>query len=48
MLQKCSEQPDILSEANLAVREGLIILMYSKTYDVLKANEARQIIFSEG
>ena len=39
-----SEQPDILSEANLAVVERLVILMYSNTCDVLKVNEAMQII----
>ena len=48
MFLHLSEQPDILSEANLAVLERLAILMYSKTYDVLKVNEAMQIIFSQG
>ena len=43
-----SEQPDILSEANLAVLDRLVILMYGKTCDVLKVNEAMQIIFSQG
>ena len=48
MFLHLSEQPDILSEANLAVLERLLILMYSKTCDVLKVNEAMQIIFSQG
>ena len=45
MFLHLSEQPDILSEANLAVLERLVILMYSKTCDVLKV---MQIIFGEG
>ena len=48
MFLHLSEQPDILSEVNLAVLERLVILMYSETCDVLKVNEARQIIFSQG
>ena len=48
MFLHLSEQPDILSEANLVVLERLVILMYIKTCDVLKVNEAMQIIFSEG
>ena len=43
-----SEQPDILSEANLAVLERLVILIYSTTCDVLKVNKAMQTIFSQG
>ena len=39
MFHHLSEQPDILSEANLAVLELLVILMYSKTM---------QAIFSQG
>ena len=38
------EQPAIHSEDNLAVLERLVILMYSKTCDVLKVNEAMQIM----
>ena len=48
MFLHLSEQPDILSEANLAVLERLVILMYSKTCDVLKVNAAMLIIFGEG
>ena len=48
VLLHLSEQPDLLLEANLAVLERLVILMYSKTCDVLKVNGAMQIIFSQG
>ena len=48
MFLHLSEQPNILSEANLAVLERLVILMYINTCDVLKVNETMQIILSEG